>query len=387
MVLPTGNLAWDEIRYLWIHNYNLAGIIEGAKPKKPTFEYSTNLQRAVQCTMPIVLTFWFSVIACLVWWPLAVLCRLVVGYIVGRLVCSLFVLLLSVVVGKIYKNHHEKSVVYWSWFPCWTFFLCFTAAIAGFITGGYLWVNYWQQYSEVSVLKAYRGIDPSFTPGQQIQDVGAVDFMKGTGLDKESAGCFLNAGSTYCIAPIVSNAVSGSIDHSLGGAPEFGSYDYFAVGVNCCKCPGLDFQCGDWRNPSAHGGIRSTDVEARPFFRLAVDAWASANRKTVGHPIFLDWVESPVAHWADLHHRFFKNLAIAMVIPVILVLGFTLTLARLHQAMVVHGLASVKQTPAPPEGFESAWSRFLPEMLARYEEEEEERQAKAGAAYGSAVSA
>jgi len=387
MVLPTGNLAWDEVRYLWSYNYNLAGIIENAKPKKPTFEYITNFQRAVQCTQPIVLTFWFSLIACLVWWPLAILCRIAVTYIMGSLMCSLFVLLLSVVVGKIYKNQHERSVAYWSWFPCWTFFLCCIAAIGGFITGRYLWVNYWQQYSEVSVLKAYRGIDPGVTPGQQIQDAGAVEFMKGTGLDKESAGCFMNAGSTYCVAPIVASAASGSIDHNLGGAPEFGSYDYFAVGVDCCKCPGLDFHCGDWRNPLAQGGIRSTDAEARPFFRLAVDAWAAANRKTVSHPIFFDWVESPIAHWADLRHHFIKNLAIAVVLPLLLVFGFTMTLARLHQAMVVHGLASVKSTPAPPEGFESAWKRFLPEMLARYEEDQAELQAKANAYGSTAVSA
>ena len=38
------------------------------------------------------------------------------------------------------------------------------------------------------------------------------------------------------------------------------------------------------------------------------------------------------------------------------------------QALVVHGWASPSCTPAPPQGFESAWQRFLPEMMDSYKE-------------------
>ena len=38
------------------------------------------------------------------------------------------------------------------------------------------------------------------------------------------------------------------------------------------------------------------------------------------------------------------------------------------QALVVHGYASPRDTPAPPQGFEGAWARFLPEMLESYKE-------------------
>ena len=73
-------------------------------------------------------------------------------------------------------------------------------------------------------------------PGSQIQDAGAVDFVSTAGVDSEHGGCFMNAGTTYCVAPIVTN---GTIHHSIGGAPRYGSFDYFAVGVDCCSCPWL----------------------------------------------------------------------------------------------------------------------------------------------------
>ena len=82
--------------------------------------------------------------------------------------------------------------------------------------------------------QAYHGIDPSVVPGSQIQDSGAVDFVS-AGVDSEHGGCFMNAGTTYCVAPIVAN---GTIHHSVGGAPRYGSFDYFAVGVDCCSSLG-----------------------------------------------------------------------------------------------------------------------------------------------------
>ena len=96
----------------------------------------------------------------------------------------------KVVVGKIHKNQHERAIVFWNWlagrstvcepgsaafvmvshsckqgavfvkhpshprFPCWKFLLCCVACFAGSLTGHHLWENYWQQYSEVSLLKA-----------------------------------------------------------------------------------------------------------------------------------------------------------------------------------------------------------------------------------------
>eukprot|EP00913_Durusdinium_trenchii_P001338 g1236.t1 len=284
MILKEGLLEEDEARYLASYNHSFKGLIHG-KPPKRGFEHGGNLRRACDCTWPVVVTFVLSLAAFLLPRWLAALCVVVIVGILCRLKGSLGVLLLSVLVGKIHKNHHERAVIYYR---------------------HHLWEHYWQQYSEVSLLKAYRGIDPSVVPGTQIQDAGAVDFVSSAGIDSEHAG---NAGRTYCIAPIVTN---GTMLHNIGGAPRYGSYDYFAVGVDCCSCPDINFRCGAWRHPWAEGGIRSTDLEARPFYRLAVEAWASSYRKTAAHPLFFEWVESP--------------------------------------------------------GFETAWERWLPEMMESYKE-------------------
>lgn len=378
MVLQEGSLEHDEDAYLREHSHSFKGLLGSTSHKPKSFEFTTNFQRAWQCTLPVVSVFLASMSTFLVWRWLAVVCVLAVTYVIGSLAFSLFVLLLSVLVGKIHQNHHERSVIYWSFFPCWKFILCCTAAILGGFTGHYLWETCWQQYSEVSRLKIYKDIDTALTPGQQIMDAGAVDFARGTGIDTEHAGCFMNAGTTYCVAPIVAN---GEVKHSLGAAPAMGSYDYFAVGVNCCSCPDMEFRCGAWMNPSAEGGIRSTDLEARPFFKLAVDAWSSSYRKASKHPLFFEWVESPVSYWASLRHRFYKLLAAAIFLPALVVFGFAMTLARVLKAMLVHGWASSRETPAPPEGFEQAWARFLPEMYER-QKKDSIRRAKAAAATG-----
>ena len=39
-------------------------------------------------------------------------------------------------------------------FPVWKFALCLLSVPAGSLVGHHLWQHYWQQYSEVSLLKA-----------------------------------------------------------------------------------------------------------------------------------------------------------------------------------------------------------------------------------------
>ncbi|CAJ1336522.1 unnamed protein product [Effrenium voratum] len=366
MVIKEGYLEEDEKRFLSSYNHSLKGLLHG-KPPRPGFEAGGNVRRALDCTLPVVVAFAASLASFLLPRIATLGCVAVVVYILGSLKCSLGVLLLSVLVGKIHQNHHERAVIYYSWFPCWKLVLSMAACVLGGFCGHHLWENYWQQYQEVSLLKAYRGIDPGVVPGRQIQDAGAVDFARSAGVDTEHAGCFMHAGRTYCVAPIVTN---GTIQHDIGNAPRYGSYDYFAVGVDCCSCPDLDFRCGPVAHPWAEGGIRSTDLEARPFFRLAVEAWASSFRKTASHPLFFEWVESPVKHWKNLRHNFWKRLVLVLLLAVGGTFAFALTLARLQQALVAHQLASPLQVPGPPEGFGDAWRRFLPEMLASYKEQQ-----------------
>lgn len=364
MVLKEGNMEGDEARYLASYNHSFKGLIQ-SKPQRPGFEHGGNLRRTLDFTWPVVTCFILTMAAFLLPRVMSILCILGVIYILFRLKCVLGVLLLSVLVGKIHKNHHERAVVYWTWFPCWKFLFCLLGSTMGGFVGHHLWETYWQQYSEISLLKAYRGIDPAVVPGAQIQDAGAVEFASTAGIDSEHAGCFMNAGRTYCIAPIVTN---GTMLQNVGGAPRYGSYDYFAVGVDCCSCPDINFRCGAWRHPWAEGGIRSTDLEARPFYRLAVEAWASTYRKTSNHPLFFEWVDSPVAHRKSLRQNFWKFVAWSLLLWSLATFSLGFTLARLQQALIVHGWACPSSTPPPPAGFESAWQSFLPEMMESYKE-------------------
>jgi len=111
----------------------------------------------------------------------------------------------------------------------------------------------------------YKDVNPSNIPGVRVQDAGLIEFSSFVEPDRGKGGCFMSKGDTYCLAPIVEG---GEVLYGLQGTPRTGSYDYFAVGINCCTCPNRDFQCGDFRNPLANGGIRSLDTKSRPFYKL-----------------------------------------------------------------------------------------------------------------------
>ena len=70
------------------------------------------------------------------------------------------------------------------------------------------------------------------------------------------------------------------------------SYDYWAVGVNCCK--GGNFRCGEYNNPKAKNGVRLMDDTQRSYFK----SWAQAGRARVpplasatAEPVLLPLVE------------------------------------------------------------------------------------------------
>ena len=48
------------------------------------------------------------------------------------------------------------------------------------------------------------------------------------------------------------------------------SYDFWAVGLNCCSSNTGDYRCGEFSNPAAQSGLRLMDQREADFFRLAV---------------------------------------------------------------------------------------------------------------------
>jgi hypothetical protein len=170
-------------------------------------------------------------------------------------------------------------------------FLTVLAALcwaAGFILGNQSFTMYMKPYYELTNMNSYPRIDPAKWQGSQLMDAGMIQFMKGSRISLAKSMGFKND-DIYCVAPVVfKNTTTDAL------AP-MDSYDFWAVGVNCCSGHAPDFQCGEYSNPDARWGLRVMDYDAREMFRLAVkEAEASYNIKAP-HPIFLHWMMDPEA--------------------------------------------------------------------------------------------
>lgn len=261
-------------------------------------------------------------------------------------------------------------MLFWSWWPIWMCLMCCTAAVMAGALCFYLWSAYLRTYAHLAGLEVYERVDPSIVPGLQVQDAGLVDFVEGVDIDRARGGCLVQGGHTYCVAPIMHG---GRVLDNLGDAPRFGTYDYFAVGVDCCACPNRDFRCGDWRNPMAHGGVRSKDTESRPLYRLAVDEWAATYEKKLGYPLFFDWVDDPVYRWNALWSRAAHLAGVYALVPFAAAFLLTMALSVWLESLVQAGTASPNGTPAPPLGYERLWEAFLAEMYQYHLDEQRQQ--------------
>merc|ERR1719158_2377819 len=112
-------------------------------------------------------------------------------------------------------------------------------------------MNFWynmQPFYDIENLNTYPNINPAKEKGQQLMDAGRVYFANDARLDDKYAMGFKNL-DLYCVAPIVV------------GSDQLASYDFWAVGLNCCS---------EFNNPHARSGLRLMRDDQRPFFRLAV---------------------------------------------------------------------------------------------------------------------
>lgn len=367
MVLEVGDLRRDDTEILKINNHSLRVLIPKGEGAVLSLRH---LVQAARCAAEVESVFLLSLAASsLSHWPLALLCGAVAASFFLFRAASVVVLVASIYIGKLHKRNHRKMILYWSWWHVWTFLFCLTAAVLGVCLGYDLWIHNFKPYYELAVLQQYRNLDPAIVPGARVQDAGIVEFVPTASIDRARGGCFKNFGHTYCIAPIVHG---GHVLEGLGDAPRFGSYDYFAVGVDCCSCPNQDFRCGDWENPLAQGGIRSMDFRSRPFYRLAVDDWTAAYWKRSEHPVFFEFVEKPISRWKGLWRTAAHVIVLAVCVPFPLALALALLLARLLEALAATDLASPLGTPAPPAGLERAWQYTLPDMLHHHLEEQKQ---------------
>lgn len=169
--------------------------------------------------------------------------------------------------------------------PTW-FIFGFLALLIGWILGmvfGSINFTYnMQPYYDVLNLSSYPSVNPAKEKGQQLMDGGRVYFTEGSVLDRTKSMSFKNL-DLYCVAPIVNTK------------EPLTSYDFWAVGLNCCSSTTSDFRCGEFNNPHARSGLRLMRDDQRPFFRLAVQQAEAAYNIRATHPLFYHWTPDPVA--------------------------------------------------------------------------------------------
>jgi len=205
--------------------------------------------------------------------------------------------------------------------PTWFMFAAIALAIALCLAVVFGDINYWynmQPFYDIENLNTYPSVDPSRDKGQQLMDAGRVYFKDGSRLDISKAMAFKNL-DLYCVAPIV-----------VGNQP-LTSYDFWAVGVNCCSGAQSDFRCGEYTNPHSKSGLRLMKDEERPFYRLAVQQAESAYQIKAEHPLFFVWMQDPIAavnQYRDDGFKYyllgiFTHLAFSIFVVVCAVIAFS----------------------------------------------------------------
>lgn len=169
----------------------------------------------------------------------------------------------------------------------WFIFLFLTTLLAyavALFLADLTYRSWMQPYYDVSSLNQYDGVDVTTYYGQQLMDAGIANFSSGTELDTSRPNAFKND-VLYCVAPLTSS--------TYGGSP-LTSYDFWAVGTNCCSDDGTDFACGSTDSTSL-SGIRVMENGDRSFYRLAVQEAISIYGISSVHPLFFTLVDTDEA--------------------------------------------------------------------------------------------
>eukprot|EP00930_Biecheleria_cincta_P088967 TRINITY_DN78219_c0_g1_i1.p1 TRINITY_DN78219_c0_g1~~TRINITY_DN78219_c0_g1_i1.p1 ORF type:complete len:623 (+),score=87.64 TRINITY_DN78219_c0_g1_i1:104-1972(+) len=153
----------------------------------------------------------------------------------------------------------------------------------GYAMGCYDSAKYVYPYHFYARSPSYELVDADWAPGS-VADAGFLSFTAETHVDSTRSVGYVS-GSTWCVAPIVSNDLSDSAG-------------FWAVGKDCCRRQGL-FRCGDARNRSTHTGIVIRDVspilqDELPQYKKAAEMAAGTYGINMpGNPIFVRWNDTP----------------------------------------------------------------------------------------------
>eukprot|EP00403_Amphidinium_massartii_P016337 CAMPEP_0178415552 /NCGR_PEP_ID=MMETSP0689_2-20121128/23610_1 /TAXON_ID=160604 /ORGANISM="Amphidinium massartii, Strain CS-259" /LENGTH=312 /DNA_ID=CAMNT_0020036875 /DNA_START=31 /DNA_END=966 /DNA_ORIENTATION=- len=175
--------------------------------------------------------------------------------------------------------------------PTWLLFVAITSFLAVFLGFAMGMVNYkvnTEGYYDYEELAHYESVDPSATGGGAYMDAATIKFIDGSHLDLTRSMGFHNE-HTYCVAPI-----------TVGDTP-LASYDFWAVGIDCCSGFPGDFGCFDPLRYLSVRPVQSGRRWLRPDadranFLVAVEQAQTQFGFISRHPLFLVWEQSPRAY-------------------------------------------------------------------------------------------
>lgn len=233
-----------------------------------------------------------------------------VGLAFSYVLAPMFFIFVITLLSSEYRFHHPKRAYIYSMFavvvalmegvyarsfrvrdrePMWLGFIFLSimvAIVCGTIAGNYNFNQYMQPYYDITSLNEYPNINVGLDRGDTYLDAGFLGFSDGTELELNMPGAYRH-GEMYCAVPIVNRNVD-------SGVPKTGTYDYWAVGKNCCGDPVGVFRCGDWHNPASRSGLREINLEDRPNYLLAVEQATVKYSIHSDYPILVRWVQNPL---------------------------------------------------------------------------------------------
>lgn len=169
--------------------------------------------------------------------------------------------------------------------PTWWRSSCLLMTIAvgsASFLGDYNYHKNMLPYYSYSALESYPQVDVGHELGVNLLDAGRVYFSSTAQILQEKSWHFKD-GTLYCVAPIAS---------TNGMAKD--TYDFWAVGTNCCSEVAADFRCGEFSNARARAGLRLMDSATLPFYRLAVNQATAQFGVHATTPLFFTWTQDPL---------------------------------------------------------------------------------------------
>jgi len=184
-------------------------------------------------------------------------------------ICGAFAVKAKLVEDVLYKP---------SWLKCLCAMMSY-AWILATVLGSLNYHTFITPHRLVQGLTTYAQVDPSGMRGGQLMDAGILSFVPGTWLDLHRAMSFRHR-DFFCVAPITI------------GNKTLATYDFWAVGKNCCNDGASGFHCSGF-NVREPAGVRLLDDASRDYYRMAVQQAEAAFKIKAVHPLFFTFGDAP----------------------------------------------------------------------------------------------